>query len=578
MSSIFTLLSEHPLLLLAVLLAFGAALGHVRVKGVHLGPAAVLFAALGVSAWAASADVDLEIPEVIGTFGLVLFTYTVGVVSGTHFFSSLRRGWPTMLVVAGALSLVGVIAVGVGRVMGIEPGIVSGAFAGALNNTPALAAASARAADPSAPTIGYSITYLGGVILMLAVAAWSLRRPGGESRREEIGHETIRVEVHEPITVDALSAAHGQDITVSRLKHAHAANPTMVPGGAETIGHNDLVTVVGPRELLDAVAQQLGHVSSHDIVADRADLDYRRITLSTKSLVGHTIGELDLEAKFGAAVTRVRRGDLDLVAHDTFVLAMGDRVRVIAPRDQMAEVSTYLGDSDRGMSDINVGGLALGLAVGMALGLVHVPTPGGGFTVGAAAGTLLVGLVFGRLGRVGPVITSMSHGAAQSLSALGMVTFLAYAGVRAGRSITDALASDSGWKVAVLGLVLTVLCFIRLEYNYKSLLVLRAQLGAEHGRWKPDDLEDHRGAGARRPGLTLRSQSAEASLSSTLSQSGRAFSLRRSRSQQTNHAAKYSAVSGPAKTNIVYGSGVGVATAANTKISTTATRHPASSR
>ncbi len=37
----------------------------------------------------------------------------------------------------------------------------------------------------------------------------------------------------------------------------------------------------------------------------------------------------------------------------------------------------------------------------------------------------------------------------------------------------------------VLGLVLTVLCFIRLEYNYKSLLVLRAQLGAEHGRWKP---------------------------------------------------------------------------------------------
>ena len=37
----------------------------------------------------------------------------------------------------------------------------------------------------------------------------------------------------------------------------------------------------------------------------------------------------------------------------------------------------------------------------------------------------------------------------------------------------------------LLGLVLTVLCFIRLEYNYKSLLVLRAQVGAERGRWKP---------------------------------------------------------------------------------------------
>lgn len=37
----------------------------------------------------------------------------------------------------------------------------------------------------------------------------------------------------------------------------------------------------------------------------------------------------------------------------------------------------------------------------------------------------------------------------------------------------------------VLGLVLTVLCIIRLEYNYKSLLVLKAQVGAERGRWKP---------------------------------------------------------------------------------------------
>ena len=36
-----------------------------------------------------------------------------------------------------------------------------------------------------------------------------------------------------------------------------------------------------------------------------------------------------------------------------------------------------------------------------------------------------------------------------------------------------------------LGLVLTVLCFIRLEYNYRSLLVLHAQVGAERGRWKP---------------------------------------------------------------------------------------------
>ncbi len=36
-----------------------------------------------------------------------------------------------------------------------------------------------------------------------------------------------------------------------------------------------------------------------------------------------------------------------------------------------------------------------------------------------------------------------------------------------------------------LGLVLSVLCIIRIEYNYKSLLVRRGGLGQQAGRWKP---------------------------------------------------------------------------------------------
>ena len=39
--------------------------------------------------------------------------------------------------------------------------------------------------------------------------------------------------------------------------------------------------------------------------------------------------------------------------------------------------------------------------------------------------------------------------------------------------------------LVLLGLALSVLCVIRMEYNFKSLLVLKAQVGAEKGRWKP---------------------------------------------------------------------------------------------
>ena len=41
------------------------------------------------------------------------------------------------------------------------------------------------------------------------------------------------------------------------------------------------------------------------------------------------------------------------------------------------------------------------------------------------------------------------------------------------------------WLLVVVGLVASVLCIIRLEFNYKSLLVTKAYIGAQAGRWKP---------------------------------------------------------------------------------------------
>lgn len=47
------------------------------------------------------------------------------------------------------------------------------------------------------------------------------------------------------------------------------------------------------------------------------------------------------------------------------------------------------------------------------------------------------------------------------------------------------LVTPEMWIVIALGVVLSVLCIIRLEFNYKSLLVLRGGIGNQRGRWKP---------------------------------------------------------------------------------------------
>ncbi len=454
MVDLLHLLAAQPILLLALLLGLGSLLGSVRYKGVHLGPAAVLFAAIAMSSLGTAYGVKLEIPEVVGTLGLVLFTYTVGLVSGPNFFASLRRGWQAMVAVVALFVVIGLLAVAGGRLLGLSSPVIAGTFAGALTNTPALAAASQVSADTAGPTIGYSIGYLYGVAAFLVATVVVLRRRGAESGPDPLTNLTVRVDLDEPVCAHEITQDYHGQVVFSRVQHGedHAVE---VMDEHEILRHDDLVTVVGPAGLVAAVAERLGHRSSHALQAQRQDLDFRRITVSMPALAGRTIAELGLEERFGAVATRVRRGDRDMVAAEDFVVQMGDRIRVTAPSARLGEVSAYLGDSERGLSDINPIGFALGLAIGVALGLVHIPLPGGGFTLGAAAGTLLVGLVFGRLVRIGPLVVSMSTSSAASLSTFGMITFLAYAGSRAGQLFVASVTSDLGWKVFLFGVVIT---------------------------------------------------------------------------------------------------------------------------
>jgi putative transport protein len=457
--AVLEFLHDEPLVLLFVLFAIGSGLGAVTIKDVQIGPAAVLFAALAVSAVAAGQDITLALPEVVGMLGLVLFTYTVGIISGPSFFAALRRGWPAVLTLTAMFAAVAAVVAGLGRVLGLPSATIAGTFAGSLTNTPALAAASERSGNAAAATVGYSITYVWGVAGMLLAAAFVLRRRAPEDVAPALTNVTIRVERTDRPTVQDLTSTYHGNIVFSRVEHGETS-PILVADDDEILAPGDLVTVVGDQKTVNAVARDLGHRSSHTLNTNGLGLDSRRITVSNKALAGRRLDELELDERFGGMVSRVRRGDVDMVADDDIMLQLGDRLRVIVPADRMRAVAEYLGDSERGMSDINPIGLAIGLSLGVLLGAVHVPLPGGGFALGAAGGTLLVGLVFGRYGRIGPLVTGLPRAAASSLSTFGMLAFLAYAGTKAGGAFTAALTSGLGWRIAVTGFVATSLAGI----------------------------------------------------------------------------------------------------------------------
>lgn len=455
MSEVFVFLAEQPVLLLFVVIGIGSAVGHVKVRGVGLGAAAVLFTAIGMSAWAASYGQDLEIHEAFGTLGLALFTFCVGLVSGATFFSSLRRSLGPILAMSGVLAASAAVAVGAGSLLGLDRAVVAGAWAGAVTNTPALAAARDAAGDAAGPTIGYAVTYLFGVVGMLMAVSAALRhREQDTDAPPTLVTRTVRVEVSGRPRIQELEERHGDRIKFSRVRRGEMS-PIRAADATDLLLLDDLVTVVGPAEDVDAVTRELGHTSSHRLEADRLYLDMRRVTVSAERAAGHTVAELDLLHRFGATISRVRRGDVDMIATDDFQLQLGDRVRVIAPREHMSEVSTFFGDSSRGLSDIMPVVLGVGMTLGLVIGTAKLPLPGGVFTIGAAAGTLLVGLVLGRVGRIGPVVTAMPYTAAQAMAELGLLVFLAQAGSRAGAQIGAAFTSGDWVRILVLGMLVT---------------------------------------------------------------------------------------------------------------------------
>ena len=456
--------AEQPLLLLTVIMAIGGAIGSIKIRSFSLGPAAVLFTALAFSAY----DERLRLPQILGIFGLALFAYVIGVGAGPSFFAALRTGGRALGVVVGALLVGGLVTVGAANALGLEGPILSGIYAGALTNTPALAAASeAWASD--LPTVGYSVTYLFGVLGMLLAAAVGIRLAAPRKALAPVVEDplppkldgmTVRIETLGLPDLGTLAEQYDHHIVFSRIMRGDTpGHPGFVDVATDDAipVPGDIVTVIGDLETVERFAAAVGHPSTVALTLDRSTVDYRRVAVSNPKVAGQTLGDLRLRRRFGAVATRVRRGDVDLLATDDLTLQVGDRVRIVADRRRMSEVTAFLGDSEKGASAYSITSLSLGLALGVLLGELQFPMPGGGhFALGLAGGPLLVGLIVGRAGRTGPVLWSLPHGVASTLSQLGLVLFLAYAGSNSGSALAEALSGPTGVQLLVIGAVVTL--------------------------------------------------------------------------------------------------------------------------
>lgn len=465
-------LIAHPLLLLFLVAGIGAPLGRIRVGGTRLGVAAVLFAGLAVGA----VDPSLRLPEIVYELGLVLFIYPIALASGPAFFAAFRRkGLRDNLLVAGTLLVAAALTVALQAILHLAPPLTVGLFAGSLTNTPALAAAlevlrtgPLTEAVRAQPVVGFSIAYPMGVLgmilaLMIARRVWRVDFEAEAKALRGMGtvHQHLEPRTIEVLRESALgrplaeiAAAEGWSVVFTRIEQAKGVE-VFGPESVATWGAH--VTAVGTSEELDRVEAFLGRRGERVLELERTEIDYRRIVVSSREVSGRTLGEIGLPARYGAVITRLRRGDVELLPHAALVLELGDRVRVVARRDRMEEVSRFFGDSYRALAEIDITTFALGLFLGLFAGLVPIPLPGG-ITVrlGLAGGPLLVGLVLGARGFTGRLVWTLPYAANMTIRQIGLVLFLAGVGTYAGYPFVQTLARPEGLFLLGAGTLVTL--------------------------------------------------------------------------------------------------------------------------
>ena len=479
------MLIEYPLLLLFTVASLGYLIGSLKIKGSSLGVAAVLFTGLAFGAM----DARLQIPQIIFLLGLSIYVYSIGLSSGPSFFASYQKnGVRDFIFTTSMLLFSGLVAASLWLLFGFSAATITGIYAGSTTNTPALAGVLdyINNAFPNEgeslinqAVIGYSFSYpmgvLGGIIgivLMEKILKIDYKKeqealkdeyPSGESL------STTIVEVTNNKIADTqlrdLHKKYDWNVNFGRLLHDDELSLVSWDTRFEV---GDVVMVLGNKDSSNAVVEMLGKRVDSQMAYDRKEFDVRQIFVSNSMLIGRSLASLNISEKYNAIVTRIRRGDMDFLAKADTVLELGDRIRFIARREDLAELSKYFGDSYRDSSRVNLFSFGLGIGLGLILGSIEFSFGDTlNFKLGYAGGPLIVGLILGTLRRTGPIVWSLPYSANVTLQQLGLILLLAVIGVSSGRALVENLSIESLWIFLASGMISLLTAFAILFVGYK---------------------------------------------------------------------------------------------------------------
>lgn len=466
----------HAIGILALVCVAGLALGSIRVGGIGLGTAGVLFA--GIFAGHLGKPVDAHTLHFVKELGLILFVFTIGLQLGPGFFAAWRdQGVRLNLLAIVIIALGSGLAPLLGWLVGLDPAATLGVLAGAITNTPSLGAAQQTLATVpgvdearlALPALAYAVTYpvaIAGIIGSLL----GLRRLFGvdavaegqaferAQRRDVELLERRTMAVDNPnlagVSVASIPGLRETGVTISRLRRVGDIDAQVARGDLElTLG--DRLLVVGTPNGLEQIQRVVGRAVDEDLLDAPGNVTSRRVLVSNKAVLGKSIPELGL---VDALVSRVTRGDVELTAVPGLRLKFGDVLLVVGDETAIEAAAARLGNSVKHLNETQFIPFFLGIVAGVVLGMTPIAVPGlpQPVRLGLAGGPLVVALVLGRLGRVGRLVWHMPLNTNLAFREFGIALFLASVGLMAGPRFFATVFSTDGLLWLPVGLCVTV--------------------------------------------------------------------------------------------------------------------------
>ncbi|MCR4427159.1 MAG: permease [Firmicutes bacterium] len=158
---------------------------------------------------------------------------------------------------------------------------------------------------------------------------------------------------------------------------------------------------------------------------------------------------------FVQILPRLLRTDLRREVSET-VLLEGDASRAPGLSSDPDRLQAAVARQRRPLDDLGMLPLMVVLGIGTALARMRFMIPGtDGISLGLAGGPLIVGLVVGHIGGIGPWSLRPSSQLLGTMREMGLTLFLAGAGVAAGHGFAETVATY-GWLLFIGGAIVTL--------------------------------------------------------------------------------------------------------------------------